>query len=705
MPDPRTACFYARRALEAALRWAFQYDTSLRRPYQDNLSALIHEPTFKATAGEAVFAKARAINTLGNQAVHGNRPVHQVDSLAALRELFHVAYWLAHTYARGARPPAGARFDEAALPRMAPLPPQTAAQLRSLEAELSARDERLAAALAQGATLDEEVRRLRKEVAAAKAAAAALPDAHDYSEAETRTTLIDLLLAEAGWDLEDKQDREYAVTGMPDGRTGFVDYVLWGDDGVPLGLVEAKRTRRSAQAGQHQAKLYADSLEAQFGRRPVICCSNGYETWIWDDTSYPPRQVQGFYTQAELELQVQRRTTRRPMTGTEINAAIVERYYQTKAIRRVAETFEVDAQRKALVVMATGAGNPDSDRPLRPAGPLQLGQAGAVPGRPPGIGQPGRQCLQDAPSRCHGGQPRDGPVDRGPGLRQHLPNDDGPHQRAERGRRRFGPGFFDLVVIDEAHRSVYQKYRAIFEYFDSLLVGLTATPRDEVDINTYSLFELERGVPTDAYELREAVKDGFLVPMQAISVPLKFPRQGIAYDDLPEEEKERWDEIEWDEEGSLPDRVESEAVNRWLFNEDTIDKMLAHLIERGQKVAGGDRLGTTIIFAKNQRHAEFIAKRFDANYPHLKGSFAQVITHDVSYAQSLIDDFSNPARTPHSHLRGHAGHRHRRPRDRQPGVRQAGPLQDQVLADDRARHPATTGPVRSGPEQGVLLRF
>ncbi|THD06765.1 type I restriction-modification enzyme R subunit C-terminal domain-containing protein, partial [Metallibacterium scheffleri] len=231
------------------------------------------------------------------------------------------------------------------------------------------------------------------------------------------------------------------------------------------------------------------------------------------------------------------------------------------------------------------------------------------------------------------------------GLIDEVSND-----RAGRGgdgQRRFGVGHFDLVVIDEAHRSVFQKYRAIFDYFDSLLVGLTATPRDEIDRNTYSLFDLEDGVPTDAYGLDEAVRDGFLVPPRAVSVPLKFQREGIRYDDLPEDDKDQWDALEWDEDGDVPDRVEAEAVNKWLFNKDTVDKVLEHLMTRGQTVAGGDRLGKTIVFAKNQAHAEFIAERFNANYPHYKGEFARVITFKTEYAQSLIDSFSAKDKAPH----------------------------------------------------------
>jgi type I restriction enzyme R subunit len=215
------------------------------------------------------------------------------------------------------------------------------------------------------------------------------------------------------------------------------------------------------------------------------------------------------------------------------------------------------------------------------------------------------------------------------------------------GQRRFGVGYFDLVIIDEAHRSVYQKYRAIFEYFDSYLVGLTATPKDEIDRNTYSLFELETGVPTDAYGLEEAVKDHFLVPPRPVSVPVKFQREGITYNDLSEEEKEEWDALEWSEDGQIPNRVEPAAVNKWLFNEDTVDKVLEHLMTRGAKVANGDRIGKTIVFAKNHDHAVFIAERFDKNYPQYKGAFARVIDFQVEYAQSLIDDFSNPAKAPH----------------------------------------------------------
>ncbi len=641
--DPRTACFYARRALELAVAWVYSYDASLRLPYQDNLSALIHEPTFKAAAGEAVFNKARIINALGNRAVHGSRSIPADDAIASVRELFHVCYWLAHTYARTERPDSALTFDTTLLPRpAAKATPQSAEQLLLLLATLRERDAQLSVLLADHAALNEEHKRLQAEATAARKQAATRPDTHDYTEAETRDYYIDLLLKEAGWPLNQTRDREFEVHGMPNAKsTGYVDYVLWGDDGKPLAIVEAKRTRRDARAGEQQAKLYADCLEQQFGQRPVIFYSNGYEHWLWDDAMYPPRAVQGFYKKTELELLVQRRSTRKQLADAAINTDIVERFYQTRGIRRIAEAFERDHGRKALLVMATGAGKTRTVIALADVlmrcnwakRVLFLADRKALVKQ--AVNAFKRYLPEVAAVNLVTEKDTDGRV-----FVSTYPTMMGLIDETREGQRRFGIGHFNLIIIDEAHRSVFQKYRAIFDYFDSLLVGLTATPKDEVARNTYGLFALENGVPTDAYGLEEAVRDGFLVPPQAVSVPLKFQRDGITYNDLSEDDKDQWDALEWDDAGSVPARVEPAAVNSWLFNIDTVDKVLVHIMTRGQHVAGGDRLGKTIVFAKNQKHADFIAERFNANYPHYKGEFARVITFNTEYAQALIDNFA-----------------------------------------------------------------
>ncbi|MCX5997388.1 MAG: DEAD/DEAH box helicase family protein, partial [Chloroflexi bacterium] len=376
--------------------------------------------------------------------------------------------------------------------------------------------------------------------------------------------------------------------------------------------------------------------------------SNGYEHWLWDDANYPPRHVQGFFKKAELELLIQRRTTRLPLSTASIDTAIVERYYQTRAIRRITEAFERDHDRKSLLVMATGAGKTRTvialcDLLMRcnwVKRVLFLADRIALVNQ--AVGAFKRHLPTSSPVNLVTEKYIEGRiyVSTYPTMMSLI---DESHDK----ERKFGVGHFDLVIIDEAHRSVYKKYGAIFDYFDSLLVGLTATPKDEIDHNTYGLFDLEIGVPTDDYELEDAVKDGFLVPARAVSVPVKFPLQGIRYDQLSDEEKEQWDAAEWSEDGEIPDRVEAAAVNKWLFNKDTVDKVLEHLMIRGQTIAGGDRLGKTIIFARNHDHAQFIAERFDVNYPHYKGEFARLIDVRVNYAQTLIDNFSNPDKAPH----------------------------------------------------------
>ncbi len=651
IPDPGTACFHARRTLELVMHWLYKSDSRLRLPYQDNLDALIHEPTFVNVAGSRIHTKAQLIKSIGNRAVHADRRVTgNDDSLNAVRELFHLTFWMARTYARGARPADTLQFLPGLLPATSPVPPATKAKLQELESSLAEKDAKLAKLITGQAAMDAELQQLRAEVAEARKRNEAAADTHDYNEAETRDAFIDLLLAEAGWPLKQPQDREYEVSGMPsDSGVGFVDYVLWGKDGKPLGLVEAKRTRRSPLVGQQQAKLYADCLDAKFGQRPVIFYTNGYEHWMWDDLQYAPREISGFYTQDELDLLVQRRKTRRSPAGEEIDVRIVERYYQTRAIRRITERFEADKQRKSLLVMATGSGKTRTVIALCDL-LMKTGWVKRV------LFLADRVALvKQAENAFKEHLPASSPVnlvtEKSETGRVYISTyptmmnliDD----KRDDGTRRFGTGYFDLIVVDEAHRSIYQKYGAIFDYFDSYLLGLTATPKDEVDRNTYRLFALEDGVPTDEYSLDDAIKDKFLVPPRAVSVPLKFQREGIKYSELSEEEKDQWDALEWDEEGEVPDQVNAADVNNWLFNKDTVDKVLQHLMERGQRVAGGDRLGKTIIFAKNHEHAEFIAKRFDESYPQYAGHFARVIDFKVTYAQSLIDNFSQPEKTPH----------------------------------------------------------
>ncbi|MES5487242.1 DEAD/DEAH box helicase family protein [Bradyrhizobium sp. INPA03-11B] len=646
--SPTAAAFFAGKTVEVAVKWAFKSDPNLKLPYQDNISALLHEPSFRRAAGEAVFAKAKYINTLRNRAVHEERRTSAGDAAGAVKELFHVCFWFARTYAKN-KPADNLAFDASVLSRRDEALKKAFSYIKAQQAQLDAKNGELTKLLTDKENLDEQLKRLRAEVAAARKAAEAKPDRHDYNEAETRDRYIDLLLREAGWALDRPEDTEFRVEGMPNNEgVGFVDYVLWGADGKPLGLVEAKRTRKDARSGQQQAKLYADRLEARYGQRPVIFYSNGYEHWIWDDTRYPPRQIGGFYKRDELEFLIQRRASRRPLGGEAINRKIVERPYQQRAIRAVAKHFEQDGERKALLVMATGSGKTRTvialiDLLMRAnwiKRVLFLADRVALVNQAAGAFK--AHLPDSAPVNLVTDRTSDGRV-----FVSTYPTMMNLIDGKQDGKVKFGPGHFDLIVIDEAHRSVYQRYGAIFDYFDSFLVGLTATPKYEIDKNTYSLFDLEDGVPTDAYSLEEAVAEGHLVPPKAISVPLKIVRSGLRYDELSAEEKDQWDMLEWGED-EVPDSIDAAEVNKRLFNEDTVDHVIAHLMQNGIKVEGGDRLGKTIIFAKNEAHAKFIEERFNAAYSGYAGHFARVITHQTgAYAQTLIDEFSKKNAAPH----------------------------------------------------------
>ncbi|MFO0745362.1 MAG: DEAD/DEAH box helicase family protein [Myxococcota bacterium] len=515
---------------------------------------------------------------------------------------------------------------------------------QALEREAAAR---LAKQAAEQDT-EAEIKRLKAELVALKQKNQSRPDDHDYNEAATRELFVDLLLREAGWPLaEPGRDTEFPVGDQPtpSGR-GYVDYVLWGADGLPLAVVETKRTRVSQKNGLEQARLYAAALEAEFGLRPVIYCSNGYEHTFWDQVS-PPRPVEGFRRREELEWYHQRQLNQHAPRSMPIQSRIVERTYQTEAIRKVCEHFE-QGHRKALLVMATGTGKTRVSialvKLLLDAGWVK--RVLFLADRGPLVTQARRAFRQFLADQTTVDLTEDKTARGTVYVSTH-------HtmirlvEALDGGDRRFGPGFFDLVIVDEAHRSVYKRFGFLFDWFDGLLVGLTATPRSEIHRDTYGLFELETGVPVFAYELADAVADGHLVKHQGRDVPSKFMRQGIRWADLSDDDKAAYEDAFYDPTtDTMPAVIDGNALNRWLFNTDTVDKIVQVLMNEGVKIQDGEVLGKTIVFARNHRHAEFIVERFDILYPHLKGRFARVIDSHDPRAQTLLDDFSNPAKLP-----------------------------------------------------------
>jgi type I restriction enzyme R subunit len=642
--DPRAACFYARFAMERAVQWVYRYDTAMSKPgYDHTLNTLIHQPCFKDALPPPLFNKFKLVQRAGNAAVHSERKVAAADAAQAVRELHHILYWFYRTYSR--EPQAtNQTFDPALIPAPVDTAQQSAKQLKALHEQLEKQDREAAAALAgrerQNAALREELKALQAQVAALKTQHAKQPDSHDYSEAQTRKYLIDQLLREAGWDPEGTNVAEYEVTGMPNNKgVGYVDYVLWGDNGLPLAVVEAKRTTVEPQSGRQQAVLYADCLQQMYSQRPLIYYTNGYLIWFWDDSTYPPRLVQGYHTRDEMQRIVDRRGMKTPLAEVEIDTSIAghERPYQVQAIRSVCEQFEKHRQHKTLLVMATGTGKTRTVIALVDV----LMRAGWVKNvlfladRNALVTQAKKEfgkLLPKVSAEILSGATRE--------LKGRVQLATYPTMMNLLGepahRRLFGIGHFDLVIVDEAHRSIYQKYRHIFDYFDALLVGLTATPKSDIDKNTYHIFDIENGVPTFAYESHEAFADEVLVPPKGYSVPLKFVRQGVKYQELSPEEQEEWESRE-----QLAEREEvlPSELNQFLYNSDTVDKMLQTLVQHGIKVAGGERLGKTIIFAANNAHAELIVERYNKNYRHHAGKFARVITYKEKYADTLIEEF------------------------------------------------------------------
>lgn len=464
----------------------------------------------------------------------------------------------------------------------------------------------------------------------------------DISEFQTRRTLIDKSLRDAGWTRNRDWIDEYELRGMPNtAGVGYADYVLFGDDGRPLAVIEAKRTTKDVSAGRHQARLYADLLEKKFRRRPVIFITNGYETHILDEPDYQERNVWGIYCKRDLEKLMNLRVSRDPhLSDVTINDGISGRYYQKSAIKAVCTAFE-NNRRKALLVMATGSGKTRTvislvDVMLRKGWvrnilfladrkSLVRQAAKAFNELLPSLSSTNlceRNC--DVHSRCI------------LSTYQTMINlIDG--TREKDGTRTFSNGHFDLIVVDEAHRSIYNKYKEIFDYFDGLLVGLTATPKDDIDKNTYDIFNLETGMPTYGYELAQAVNDGYLVDYNSVEVETKLLERGVVYMDLSPEEKEQYEDLFLDDE-VIPERIESSKINAWLFNRDTIVRVLDTVVRMGLKVDDGSKIGKTIIFARKHLHAEKILEVFNQQYPELVGQ-CQVIDNYCDYADDMIEKF------------------------------------------------------------------
>ena len=573
-----------RRALELAVKWIYANDRELVLPYQNNLSSLVYDINFKSMINEKVFNGMTYIIKLGNFSVHSNKKVTRKEAVLCLKYLFDFMDWIAYYYDSNY---IETKFDEGKLPG------ESSANLKKeereeLENKLVEKDEKIEKILKENEELREKLTKQRTSKKTAYNFKVS-----DISEFETRKQFIDLDLKIAGWDNTNIRE-EVEVKGMPNTQeTGHVDYVLYGENGKPLAVIEAKRTSKDAKIGQQQAKLYADCLEKEYAQRPIIYYTNGKEIYMWDDVSYPERKVSGYYTQDELQLLIRRRDSKENLEHIYIANNIANRPYQLEAVKKVCESFE-QKHRRELVVMATGTGKTRTAISLVDVLTSKnwVQNVLFLADRTELVKQAEKNFKKLLPdmSCCNLLSSKDGDPEESRiifSTYQTMINCID-KMKSKNGITLFTPGHFDLIIIDEAHRSIYKKYQVIFDYFDGLLVGLTATPRDDVDKNTYKFFQLENNVPTFVYEYDEAVKQKYLVDYHTISTTTKFIERGIKYSELKEEDREEYENLF--EEGEVQEEISSSAINSWLFNRDTIKIILETVMQKGLKVEGGDKL-------------------------------------------------------------------------------------------------------------------
>ncbi|HBF7891750.1 TPA: DEAD/DEAH box helicase family protein [Clostridioides difficile] len=637
--SPSTCATITRRALELAVKWLYTNDSDLLLPYQDNLSTLIHNNSFIELIDYDMLPLLKYIVKLGNLSVHTSANIERGEAILSLNNLHQFVSWIDYCYSDEYT---AEDFNEDLLlhgeeKRTRP------DELKNLYERLSSKDKKLEEVI-------KENEELRKSLTEKRKVNTANYDfkIDEVSEFETRKRYINIELKLAGWEFGKDIWEEIEVQGMPnESGVGYVDYVLYGENGKPLAVVEAKRTSKDPKIGQQQAKLYADCLEKRYSQRPVIFLTNGFDMYIWDD--YSDRKVYGFYKKSELQLMIDRRKSKKSLTSVTINDEISNRYYQKEAIRAVCEALE-NKQRKTLLVCATGTGKTRIaisivdvlSRHNWIKNILFLADRKAL------VKQAKKSFTKLLPNLalCNLLDSKDSPEDARmifstyPTMMNAI--DD---TKSKDGKRLFTPGHFDLIIIDESHRSIYKKYKSIFDYFDSYLMGLTATPKDEIDKNTYSVFDMENGVPTYAYEYNKAVEDGYLVDYTSIEFKTKIMEDGIKYDELSDEEKEEYENTFNDDE-SIGDEIGNNAVNEWLFNSDTIDLVLNKLMTEGLKIEGEEKIGKTIIFAKNTKHARAIVERFNKLYPKYGGNFVKAVDYSINYVDSIIDDFSDKNKLP-----------------------------------------------------------
>ena len=635
----------ARKCVEQAVNWMYSVDDDLYLPYDDSIQVLVHDKSFVNIVPGNIQKDLQIVIKVGNQAVHSNTEVDKSRALLSLKALFNFTNWICFTYTDDYQP---RKFDENLIPKnkVKIIVKKNQEEIDKYRNELNEKEQSIA-------ELKKQLADLQKALTSNKAKPKddSKINYETIDEKTTRKLFIDEDLKKLGWQFDGVMvQEEYPVHNMGDKHSdGFVDYVLFGKDHKPLAVVEAKKTSKDPNIGKQQAKDYADCLEREFGQRPFIFYTNGFDCNFWDDLQASPRRVSMVFSQGDLQKLIDRRSLKKDLNSIQINKEITGRDYQMAAIKAVVKSAD-EGFRKFLLVMATGTGKTRTVISLTDVfaranyatnilfltDRIQLVKQ-AYSNYKEHLKSMSLCNMLDYKSRENDKNARI-VFSTYPTILNAIDTD-----KTEDGERLYTPAHFDLIIIDEAHRSIFKKYRAIFDYFDAYLVGLTATPREEVERSTFDFFELEHGNPTYNYTYEEAIKAGYLVDYFPVENSTTFIDKGIHYDDLSDEDKKACED-EY-KEGDFEEAPPSD-INKFVFNKDTVKKVIEELMENGIKTDAGDKLGKTIIFAYNKKHAQFIVDTFDEMYPQLKGGFCARIVCDDSKVEQTIADFEKPDQNP-----------------------------------------------------------
>ncbi|MEN9581871.1 MAG: hypothetical protein RJA70_4880, partial [Pseudomonadota bacterium] len=663
--DPPSAAVKLRSFAEELVEQLYQRHR-LPRPYTAQLNDLLEHHAFTAATPNVIQLKLHALRKAGNKGAHGSAVTSEFI-LARLDDALNVARWFYLTMLEGKRdqtpeilkepPPESSRSQskrksqelQEKLAKQRQLDEQREAELAKLQAELKTARERAATLEAAKQEADRERSKTEEELTAIRERGDQIATGVLHlSEEETRRRLIDEALVEAGWDVgpsgkgTEEVGQEVVIHGLPKGYAtgkngeGRCDYVLWDDNGKPLAVIEAKRTSKDADVGRTQAQMYANALEQQYGERPVIFFTNGAEIFIEDDAQgYTPRRLFAYYSKSSLQRLHFQRREKLYLADVAPSPSIAGRMYQVEAIKRVSERFS-NKRRQALIVQATGTGKTR----------VAISLCDVL-----SRGRWAKRIL----FLCDRRELRKQAINA---FKEYLPNEPrtiidkasvgdtkhrvfvGTYPAMQNVFESFDPGFFDLIIADESHRSIYNKYRDLFSYFDALQVGLTATPVKFVERNTYKLFACSDQDPTFNYEYQEAIANNppYLTPFRVVRVTTHFLREGIKYSQMSAEQKA---ELEADIDNPQEVEFEKGTIDKQVFNRDTNRIILRNLMDHGLRDASGSLPGKTIVFARNHEHAKLMGEVFSELYPQYGGAFCRVIDNYDPNAEALIDQFKD----------------------------------------------------------------